>query len=88
MSGGISATTIIAGVGAAASALGAISSLTKKSPSAAVAPALEAPKVMPTPDDDAARAAKRRAVAGLAQKRGRQSTILSDPLASGDLLGA
>lgn len=50
-------------------------------------PQLSKPETMPTPDDDAARNAKKRSLAAQAQRRGRQSTILSDPLSGGDLLG-
>lgn len=47
-----------------------------------------AEKPMPTPDDDAARRAKRRSVAGTARRRGRQSTILTSGTGvTGDSLG-
>jgi hypothetical protein len=51
-------------------------------------PPLAPPPVMPEPDDAATKAAKRRALAGQAQRQGRQSTILSNDLSSGDLLGS
>jgi hypothetical protein len=41
---------------------------------------------MPTPDDDAAKAMKKKQAMALSKQRGRQSTILSDPM-SDDLLG-
>lgn len=88
MTGGVTASTILTALGTAATVAGAVKSFTTKSPSAAGAAALEKPSLMPTPDDEVARAAKKRAAAGLSQKRGRQSTILSDPLSGGDLLGA
>lgn len=49
-------------------------------------PAIPKPTVMPTPDDEAVRAQKRRQLSALSQRRGRQSTILSEPTSS-DLLG-
>ena len=49
-------------------------------------PALAAPPAMPVPDDDAMRREKRRSLSALSQRRGRQSTILSDQTGS-DLLG-
>lgn len=83
MSGGISAGTMIAAVGAGLSAVQMISSMGKKAPSA---PTIAAPTVMPAPDDEATKDAKRRSLAGQLQRKGRQSTILSDPVSS-DLLG-
>lgn len=41
------------------------------------APTVTAPPVMPTPDDDAMRRARRRSLAAQLGRRGRQSTILS-----------
>ncbi len=52
-------------------------------PSAA-APEVEAPPVMPIPDDKAAEAARRRSIAKSMSRRGRQSTILTDPVTGGD----
>ena len=52
----------------------------------AAAPTVAPPTVMPTPDDDAAKAMKKKQAMALSARRGRQSTILSDPLSS-DLLG-
>lgn len=76
-------------ISAIGSGLGAVSSISgmfggKKE---SAPPPVSKPTVMPEPDDEASRAAKRRALAGAAQRRGRQSTILSDDT-SGDLLGA
>lgn len=48
------------------------------------APAVEAPPVMPIPDDKAAQAARRRSIAKSMGRRGRQSTILTDPVTGGD----
>lgn len=42
------------------------------------APEVKAPPVMPTPDDQAVKDAKRRSLAGRYARRGRQSTIMSD----------
>ena len=71
--------------------LGGVSSLFtafQGSPDQPAPPATTTPTVMPTPDDEASKAAKRRQLSGLAQRRGRQSTILSDNTQSADLLGA
>ena len=54
-------------------------------PTAVAAPVLEAPVVMPLPDDQAAQAAKRRSIAAQVVRRGRASTILSD--SSSETLG-
>jgi hypothetical protein len=40
-------------------------------------PAIQAPPVMPTPDDEAVKRARRRSLAAQLGRRGRQSTILS-----------
>lgn len=48
-------------------------------------PPLTAPAVMPTPDDDAVMAAKRRKTAEAMAGSGRQSTVKSDQLS--DTLG-
>lgn len=42
-------------------------------------------KPMPTPDDDAARRARRRSISGYARRRGRQSTILTGDVSSDSL---
>ena len=48
------------------------------------APTVTPPTVMPTPDDEAARAAKKKLATSLQARKGRQSTILD---AQSDLLG-
>lgn len=50
-------------------------------------PPVAPPPVMPVPDDAAVQAAKRRSIAMQLQRRGRQSTILTDPVTGGDGLG-
>lgn len=55
---------------------------------APAAPVPPTPTVMPTPDDEAMKAAQRRQMATTQARRGRQSTILSDPSEGGDLLGS
>lgn len=50
-------------------------------------PEVPKPTVMPTPDDEAMKAEKRKKLSSLSQRRGRQSTILSDNTQSADLLG-
>lgn len=42
---------------------------------------------MPTPDDAAARSARRRSIAGMSRRRGRASTILTGDTGTGDALG-
>lgn len=76
--------TVLTGIGAGASVLGAMGALGGK-PSAP-APTMSKPTTMPTPDDEAARAAKRKSLAAMSARRGRASTILDDD-SSGDLLG-
>jgi len=56
-------------------------------PQQAAAPTVKAPTVMPEPDDDASKRAKGRQAASMTQRRGRQSTILSEDTGGGDLLG-
>lgn len=51
------------------------------------APEIKPPPVMPTPNDAATKAAKRRALVTQYSRRGRQSTILSDALSGSDALG-
>lgn len=55
-------------------------------PAPQATPAVAPPTAMPTPDDDAAKAMKKKQAMALSKQRGRQSTILSDPMSS-DLLG-
>lgn len=56
-------------------------------PAAAPAPVVAPPTVMPTPDDDAMKAAQRKQLAANQARRGRDSTILSNPNDTADLLG-
>lgn len=51
------------------------------------APVVEKPAVMPTPDDEAVRNAKRRSLAEQMQRKGRQGTILTDGADAADVLG-
>lgn len=50
----------------------------KKTPGATPIPGMESPPVMPIPDDQAAEAARRRRIAEIQGRSGRQSTFLSD----------
>lgn len=77
-------------IAAAAPAVGAATSIAglvmaNKSRRSPAMPALEKPAAMPAPDDDAMKAAKRRSIAALMNRSGRQSTFLSDPI--GETLG-
>ncbi len=51
------------------------------------APAVAAPAPMPTPDDAAAKLAKRKSIAASQQRGGRAATILSDARGGNDQLG-
>lgn len=86
MSGGITATTVLAGAAVAGTALSAYSLLTQqKGSNAPAAPAAAKSTVMPTPDDDAVKKAARATQTALQTRSGRQSTILSGE--SDELLG-
>ena len=51
-------------------------------------PAVEKPTEMPTPNDAAVAAARRKSIAGLVARQGRASTILTDQSSGGATLGA
>lgn len=51
-----------------------------------MAPTVEPPSVMPTPDDKAVQAAKKKSIAAQLQRQGRASTILSQT-GNADALG-
>ena len=51
------------------------------------APTVEKPAVMPTPDDDAVKKAKRRSLVEQMQRKGRESTILTEGTDAADVLG-
>lgn len=57
-------------------------------PQQAQAPVVEKPTEMPTPNDAAVAAAKRKSIAGLVARQGRASTILTDQSSGGTALGA
>ena len=81
----LTAIASIIGAGATAgSALGLFGG--SDSPQQPAAKEVTTPTVMPTPDDDAAKRARAKQSAALTQRRGRQSTILSEPTST-DLLG-
>lgn len=75
------ATTIASVVGALGSVAGSLMSGKGHS-----APTIEKPAVMPTPDDDAIKKARRRSISQQLARSGRESTILSPD--QGDTLGA
>ena len=54
----------------------------------AAAPAVEKPVEMPTPNDAAVAAAKRKSIAGLVARQGRAASILTDQSSGGTALGA
>lgn len=77
-------------IGAALGGVGSILSATNAfggGDDAPPMPGVTTPEAMPSPDDAASKAAKRKQLSALAQRRGRQSTILSDSTQSADLLG-
>jgi len=76
--------SILGGGAAVASATGMFGGGEEKA--ATATPAVSTPTVMPTPDDAAAKRAKQRTATALQQRKGRQSTILSEPVST-DLLG-
>lgn len=57
----------------------------KKMPGAAQMPGMESPPTMPIPDDQAAESARRKRIAEIQNRSGRQSTFLSE---EGQRLGA
>ena len=57
-------------------------------PQQITAPAVTPPTPMPTPGDDAARAAKRQSLADQMARQGRASTILTEQSGTTDKLGA
>ncbi len=57
-------------------------------PQMAAAPVVEKPTEMPTPNDAAVAAARRKSIAGLVARQGRASTILTDQSSGGATLGA
>ena len=50
---------------------------------AAIAPTVEPPPPMPMPDDESAQAARRRSIAAQRSRRGRVSTIFTQPEGQG-----
>lgn len=74
--------SILGGSAAVASATGMFGGKDATTATAEV----KAPTVMPEPDDEAAKRAKRKLAGTLQQRKGRQSTILSEPVST-DLLG-
>ncbi len=83
----VSLTAIASIIGAGVSAGSALGMFGGGDKPQAAAPTVKAPTVMPEPDDDAAKKAKTRQAAAMTQRRGRQSTILSEDTGGGDLLG-
>lgn len=77
--------TSILGGTAASMAIGQI--MKPDTPQTPAAPKVEAPPVMPLPDDEAAKAARKKSIMAQQQRSGRMSTILTDNSGS-DTLGA
>lgn len=57
-------------------------------PQTVAAPAVEKPAEMPTPNDAAVAAARRKSIAGLVARQGRAASILTDQSSGGTALGA
>ena len=66
--------------------IGAAMQGSQKMPGATPMPGMQEPAVMPAPDDQAAMLARRRKIAAISQRSGRESTFLSEN--AGDRLGA
>ena len=66
--------------------VGAAMQGSKKMPGATPMPGMQEPATMPTPDDRAAEDARRKRIAAISQRSGRESTFLSEN--AGDRLGA
>ena len=77
----------VSAVGSLLSGAGSLFGSTKKAPPPAPIPEMKEPPVMPIPDDQAAQDARRRQIATIQQRSGRESTFLSDE-GRGDRLGA
>lgn len=76
----------VSALGAAGSVATAVGALSNNKRSPAPPPPIAPPALMPTPDDQAAKLAKRRSIANQVSRSGRESTFLTpDP---GGLLGA
>jgi hypothetical protein len=74
-------------LGLAGSLLGGLFGGKQETPAAAPAPTVPKPAVMPIADDEAVKAAKKRSLVEQMQRKGRQSTILTDGTDAADVLG-
>ena len=77
---------MVAAIGGAASGAASLYGALSGGKDSPAPPTVSKPTVMPSPDDDAMKLAKKKALAGQVQRRGRQSTVLESDT-SGDLLG-
>ena len=86
--GGVAAVLpVISAVGSLLGAVGSAKSITQKEPKATPLPEPKPVPVMPEPDDQAAQQARRKRIAEIQGRSGRESTFLSD-VGQGDRLGA
>ena len=59
-----------------------------RQPQSPTPPAVEKPTTMPTPNDAAVSASRRKSIAGLIARQGRAASILTDQSSDGTALGA
>lgn len=86
--GGVAAVLpVISAVGSLLGAVGSAKSITQKEQKATPLPEPKPVPVMPEPDDQAATQARRKRIAEIQGRSGRESTFLSD-VGQGDRLGA
>lgn len=74
-------------LGLAGGLLGSLFGGKESAPAPLPAPVIEKPPVMPVPDDQAVKTAKKRSLVDQMQRKGRQSTILTDGTDAADVLG-
>lgn len=80
--GGLTASNVAAGASAANAGVGLLTAM--KGQKTPAPPAMTAPIVMPTPDDQASQRARSAMLSKLSQRRGRTSTILSNDTLGGN----
>ena len=76
----------VSAVGSLLGGAGAFMGATKKAPPPTPIPEMKEPPVMPSPDDQASVLARRKRIAAISERSGRESTFLSEN--AGDRLGA
>lgn len=82
---GMEVLPVAKGIGSILGGIGAVKGIFSSGGDAPKTPEILPPTPMPTPDDAASRAAKRKSIAAQQQRQGRASTILTE--AATDTLG-